>query len=658
LGARTAIAAAVDEFFNRVTLLLPGDGTNGAQNNTFLDSSTNNFTITRNGNTTQGTFSPFSQTGWGVFTSDRNYLTIPASSDFDLISTDFTVEFFVNVSAFNTMASSGSNFFGNGLATAVNGWSMGFAGSGSTVTSIEFRTFTSGTQAANSFTVSFPLNTWVHVALIRNGSGSNNLTMYVNGVQQGSAQTAVTYSSAGSTFVLGSGSYLQNSTYSGNAAYFISNVRVSKTVVYSANFTPPTSALPALASTTLLICASNRFINLGTNTGAITTAGWNTTTPSIQPFSPFAPTIPYSAATVGGSGYFDGTGDSLSVASNAAFTLGTADFTLEFWLYPTSATQRNITFPTVGAPILYMNASSQLQFENYGAPPSINTTSTLRLNAWNHCVASRVSGTTRLFINGVEGVSSTAFSATNFVQSSVNIGTDAGTTFCNGYMADVRIVKGSGVTSVTVPTAPLTNITNTSLLLNYTNAGITDATAKNDLETVGNAQISTAQSKFGGSSMLFNGTSDYLVVPPTPNLLIGTGDFTLEAWVNATNFSAARALFSFANNNVFYFNTSGVPTYGIFGVSDTALGTTALSTSTWVHVAFVRSGSTITCYFNGTSTGTVSSSASIGSATVVNYVGFHRSGNYWNGYIDDLRVSRFARYTANFTAPTAAFPLQ
>jgi len=53
-----------DPYFNYTTLLLPGNGTNGAQNNTFVDSSTNAFTITRNGNTTQGTFSPFSQTGW------------------------------------------------------------------------------------------------------------------------------------------------------------------------------------------------------------------------------------------------------------------------------------------------------------------------------------------------------------------------------------------------------------------------------------------------------------------------------------------------------------------------------------------------------------------------------------------------------------------
>mgnify|MGYP003349823598 CR=1 FL=1 len=48
-----------DPQFDYVTLLLNGDGTNGGQNNTFLDSSTNNFTITRNGNTTQGSFSPY-----------------------------------------------------------------------------------------------------------------------------------------------------------------------------------------------------------------------------------------------------------------------------------------------------------------------------------------------------------------------------------------------------------------------------------------------------------------------------------------------------------------------------------------------------------------------------------------------------------------------
>ena len=72
---------AGDPYFNYTTLLLPGNGTNGAQNNTFLDSSTNAFSITRNGNTTQGTFSPFSQTGWGnYFDGSGDYLSGPTNN--------------------------------------------------------------------------------------------------------------------------------------------------------------------------------------------------------------------------------------------------------------------------------------------------------------------------------------------------------------------------------------------------------------------------------------------------------------------------------------------------------------------------------------------------------------------------------------------------
>jgi hypothetical protein len=91
-----------DPFFSSTTLLLPGNGTNGAQNNTFLDSSTNNFTITRNGNTTQGTFSPFppasgtaysaaANGGSGYFDGSGDYLGVADSAALDL-DTTFTLE--------------------------------------------------------------------------------------------------------------------------------------------------------------------------------------------------------------------------------------------------------------------------------------------------------------------------------------------------------------------------------------------------------------------------------------------------------------------------------------------------------------------------------------------------------------------------------------
>jgi hypothetical protein len=88
----------VDPFFQNTVLLLHGDGTNGAQNNTFLDASTNNFTITRNGNTTQGTFSPFSKPDgrWGnFFDGSGDYLSIADNAALDPVGDDFTIEAWV-----------------------------------------------------------------------------------------------------------------------------------------------------------------------------------------------------------------------------------------------------------------------------------------------------------------------------------------------------------------------------------------------------------------------------------------------------------------------------------------------------------------------------------------------------------------------------------
>ena len=87
---------APDAQFNYVTMLLHGDGTNGAQNNTFLDSSANNFTITRNGNTTQGSFSPYGSNWSNYFGGSANYLQTASSTALQLGTGDFTIEFWWN----------------------------------------------------------------------------------------------------------------------------------------------------------------------------------------------------------------------------------------------------------------------------------------------------------------------------------------------------------------------------------------------------------------------------------------------------------------------------------------------------------------------------------------------------------------------------------
>ena len=648
-----------DPNFRNTTLLLQADNAaGGAQNNTFLDSSSNSFAITRNGNTTQGTFTPFSQ-GWSNYfnSATPDYLTLSNNAAFDFGTSDVTIEAWVYITSFSNTVAVFSAFPASGTIT---GYTLFINTSGF----IAMDTWVSGTeQIITTTNNALSLNTWNHIAYSR-ASGTSRV--FVNGNSctfSGSISQAI--NTGGNTEKIG---YQGYTGFLYPFAGYISNVRVTKGGgLYTANFTPSTTPLTTTVSAgtvSLLTCQSNRFLDNSTNAFAITTVG----SPSVQPFAPFAPQFQYTQSGIGGSGYFDGSGDYLSVASNAAFTLGTADFTLEFWLYPTSATQRNITFPTVGAPILYMNASSQLQFENYGAPPSINTTSTLRLNAWNHCVASRVSGTTKLFINGVEGVSSTAFSATNFVQSSVNIGTDAGTTFCNGYMADVRIVKGSGVTSVTVPTAPLTNITNTSLLTNFTNAGIIDGTMDNVIETVGNAQVSTSVVKYGSGSIAFDGTGDNLIFPATQNFNIFAGDLTIEFWAYFNSVASTPHIIQIGESSNFraslYLNSSTIR----FGTTFSGTGADRITGGTvaagqWYHIALTKSGSTFTLWLNGVSQGTSTTTAYPSGPNQIFCVGFQNfggaSGDYLNGYIDDLRITKgVARYLSNFTPPQVALPRQ
>jgi hypothetical protein len=218
----------------------------------------------------------------------------------------------------------------------------------------------------------------------------------------------------------------------------------------------------------------------------------------------------------------------------------------------------------------------------------------------------------------------------------------------------------------TAPTAPPTAITNTSLLLNYTNAGIYDATSKNDLETVGNAQISTTQSKFGNSSMYFDGTDDRLPAPASVDIAIGTADFTIEGWFYTASPATNRGLFQISTtaggleagntNNLAVYCSSSV--LGVYYASTFKAGTTSISANTWTHFALVRYSGSTKLYVNGIADGGFGTNADTQNYTGKNVcVGGYFSTSYlWGGYIQDFRITKgIARYTSNFTPPTTAF---
>lgn len=240
-----------------------------------------------------------------------------------------------------------------------------------------------------------------------------------------------------------------------------------------------------------------------------------------------------------------------------------------------------------------------------------------------------------------------------------------------GYISSLRVVKGTAVytSAFTPPAAPATAVTNTQLLLNYTNAGIYDSAAKNDLETVGNAQVSTAQAKFGTTSMYFDGTGDWLYRPYSALFPFGTGDFTIEWFMNPDasqnnfsgifNFQSGSTYFIAHNNLTSYPNliTVFVDTYS--PGTRVLTGTTTLSSGTWYHVAITRASGTWRLFVNGSLEGsTYSNSAEPVPSNGNLYIGQGNAVGY-KGYIDEFRITKgYARYTANFTPPAAAFPIQ
>jgi hypothetical protein len=221
--------------------------------------------------------------------------------------------------------------------------------------------------------------------------------------------------------------------------------------------------------------------------------------------------------------------------------------------------------------------------------------------------------------------------------------------------------------TITVPTAPLTSVTNTSLLENFTNAGIPDLAMQNDLQTVGNAQVSTSVKKYGTGSLSFDGSNSQLSYGSP---VFGGGDFTVECWVNFNSTSGDQTVFGI-NFNANANSVSAVRvdiSSGVFRFMGSTDGTnfyffqatsTSPATSTWYHIALVRNSGTVTFYVNGTSAGSVSSVpnalyAGTGGSRIGSIV--YSSSNYLNGYIDDFRVTNgYARYAANFTPPTSAF---
>lgn len=394
-------------------------------------------------------------------------------------------------------------------------------------------------------------------------------------------------------------------------------------------------------------------------------------------FNPFGLPTPYSTSVNGGSLYFPGL--SYLTSSAVAGNQLTGNYTVEFWFYQTTAAKQGLvnitaTASSGGAGLsVYVDTTSSLTFFISGnAVVGTTTTSIFSLNTWNHIAVVYVSSTTTgtLYLNGTSVktlVRTATFAATPAIGVGRIFNDDAATSVMfNGYISNIRILKGTAqyTANFTPPTAPLTAITNTYVLLSGTNAGIYDSAMISNHETVGNAQISTSVKKYGTGSLAFDGTGDWLLGPDTTVQQLAAGDFTIEGWVYLNAIGVAYGIVSkgAAATGWSVNITSGNKLQFSYTAANLT-GTTSLAASTWYYFTVVRSGSAtgnLKVYLNGVLDATSGTAVTDNfNQTSSIYVGASRTGTTaLNGYIDDLRITKgVARYTANFTPPTASLPL-
>ena len=211
---------------------------------------------------------------------------------------------------------------------------------------------------------------------------------------------------------------------------------------------------------------------------------------------------------------------------------------------------------------------------------------------------------------------------------------------------------------------------NVSLLLHGdgTNGSTTivdSSSSPKAVTAVGDAQISTAQSKFGGSSIAFDGTGDYLSISSNTALDLGS-TWTIEFFVYLNTLGGGDDRNAFVSTGTL--NTNGhlqiytevgpklVVRCGGTGGNDAASGSSPFNPATWTHLAFVSNNLAATIYVNGLANGT-GTLASASTEPISRIGALIFSAYDLDGYIDDLRITKgIARYTSNFTPPTAPFP--
>ena len=683
LALRTMIAAAYASAaasapvaaISSVMVLINAEGVlPGAHNRSLIDSSSTAGTVSASIDIAQGTFTPFtgvsspsSRSAYSSATfNGSSFILVPSSSNLAVGTGDFTLETWIRFTSIPTGANIAPICQSDNIGSSTNnkfwlGYTNGVLQLGQHSTS-------------NKITCTWAPTTgiWYHVAVVRD---SGSVRMYINGTSQ-TVTNATQFSGV---------DFAQNGWSIGGMStpYYLngllSSFRFTKgNVIYSASFTPSTIPLTAVSGTAILAFNNNAIEDRSTN--KFTLANTGVTVSTLTPFTP---------DTGVGSVFFGGANANwLSIADSAGLNMDSSDFTVEAWIWP-GPTNTALGFSTIMAKRANMATfgSFLLGYSTPGLLPQVNATTNgsswgiavtgtvaMTASAWNHIALTRSGSTWRVFVNGAVSLTATLAGAIPSNNSPMTISAasaaghfDASGSYpMIGYLSNFRVVKGTAVytSAFTRPTSPVTAISGTTALLNFGNAGIIDWVGKTDIMTVGSSVTATtavatdAAVKYGSNSLRIT-TGNYLSLSHNPGIAFGTGNFTIEAWINISSVAAINTIYSQRSPDTagkgFEIRVGTNSKVLVFDVgSNLLVGTRDIAPNTWVHIAVCRSGSTCRLFVDGVLDAT-NASATWNITNTTAALGLGPSGSGYNGYIDDFRIVNTALYTSTFTPPTAAF---
>lgn len=383
---------------------------------------------------------------------------------------------------------------------------------------------------------------------------------------------------------------------------------------------------------------------------------------------------------------------------HSSVTLGSGDFTVEFWVYPTAIASSGYGSRVfqigdggdandgLGICAFHWNNGTHAWIVRQGYSAIAGAAAPIA-NAWQHVAVTKSAAGITIFVGGVRG--GTIANSVNFNTSkTVYIGTSAGSWEQNipNYMDEVRITKGIALyTDNFVPPAAAFNDPvydvhwwdNVALLMNM--EGPQDSTTFTDNSPYQHSLYynGTVKQRVIGKKTGFTGTeilqpNSYIFAGNADNQTIGTNDFTAEAWIHPTIYdgnSQGTPTYIIGQHTVA--NTTGRWFMGVDTVTGSntkalalyyegaiaLLGNTAIPNNQWNHVAVSRYAGVTRLFLNGILVGSTSTALTL---PVLGFsVGGSSAGTVQSfcGYMDDVRVTNgIARYTANFPVPYRRYP--